>query len=96
MTSGHEATVSLALRLQAVRQELYGDRGIPELAEAVGVPARTWANYEAGVVVPGTTLVRFLAITRTRPEWLLTGKGTRYLGASMPGGYRVAGKAWLN
>ena len=68
---------ALAHRLREVRLDRYGDDGGPLLAELVGVPARTWANYESGVTIPGLVLLRFIDATGVEPRWLLTGKGRR-------------------
>ena len=46
------AKLALAKRLVALRSELYGNRGAPELARLIGIPCRTWYNYEKGVTVP--------------------------------------------
>ncbi len=70
-------TAALAHRLREVRLELYGDDGGPLLAETLGVPARTWANYESGVTIPGLVLLRFIDATDVEPHWLLTGEGRR-------------------
>jgi len=48
------------------------------LAEALGLPARTWAHYESGVTIPGLTLLRFIDAVGVEPRWLLTGEGRRY------------------
>jgi transcriptional regulator with XRE-family HTH domain len=69
---------TLASRLRRVRLERYGEHGGPELARALGVPFRTWANYEAGVTIPGEVLLAFLAATRVEPAWLLDGEGPAY------------------
>ena len=42
----------LAERLREVRSDLFGERGGPELARRLGLPIRTWYNYEIGVTVP--------------------------------------------
>src|SRR4028119_2092392 len=39
---------SLAERLRAIRAELFGERGGPEMARRLGIPVRTWENAEAG------------------------------------------------
>jgi hypothetical protein len=96
MTGEYEAIASLAVRLRALRRDRYGDYGIPALAEELGIPALTWAHYEAGVVIPGTILLQFLAITGARPEWLLTGTGRRYRCTMVPGGIRINSEAGLN
>ena len=69
---------ALARRLRLVREELYGDGGVPRLAEALGVPTKTWEHYEAAVKMPAGILLAFLAVTGAQPRWLLTGKGSRY------------------
>jgi hypothetical protein len=70
----------LARRLREVRDELYGDgdTGLTAVSSALGLPAWTWSNFEAGVVIPGGLLLRFMAATGAHPHWLLTGRGDRY------------------
>jgi hypothetical protein len=48
------------------------------LAEALGLPYRTWMNYEEGVNIPGLVLLRFIEVASVEPRWLLTGEGRRY------------------
>ena len=43
----------LAHRLREIRLAIYGENGVPLLAEALAIPAQTWANYESGVNIPG-------------------------------------------
>lgn len=69
----------LAGRIREVRCELYGDSGVPTLADDLGLPSRTWRNYESGVILPATVLLRFIAATGADPRWLLTGQGARYM-----------------
>src|SRR5439155_14591286 len=59
-------------------QELFGEHGGPELARRLGLPARTWYNYETGVTVPAEVLLSFIDQTGTNPVWLLSGEGPRY------------------
>jgi hypothetical protein len=78
MSSVHEVRsghVELARRVREIRCALYGETGGPLLAEALGVPARTWRNYESGVIIPAPAILRFLEITGADPVWLLTGEG---------------------
>ena len=70
---------TLSERVLTIRRDRYGD-DVAELALAVGVPQRTWENYEAGVTMPAPIMLRFLDVTGANPRWVLTGKGTRYLG----------------
>lgn len=69
---------SLSRRLREIRQELFGDHGGPELARRLGLPARTWYNYETGVTVPAEVLLGFIEQTGANPNWLLTGDGSKY------------------
>ena len=69
---------SISRRLREVRQELFGEHGGPELARKLGLPARTWYNYETGVTVPAEVLLAFIDQTGANPYWLLSGEGERY------------------
>ncbi len=81
---GDEASSKAAIagRLRLIRSELFGEHGVPELAYQLGLPFRTWFNYEAGVTIPGEVLVRFLVLTDTEPLWLLRHEGPRYRAAT--------------
>jgi hypothetical protein len=68
----------LAGRLRAVRLDLYGEHGGPLLAEALGIPTRSWVLVESGVAPPGLVLLRFLEVAGVESHWLLTGEGRRY------------------
>ena len=48
------------------------------LAMKLGLPVRTWLNYEAGVTIPGEVLLRFIETARVDAYWLLTGEGRKY------------------
>ena len=69
----------LAQRLREVRLEVDHDSDGEKMAEALGIPVRTWRNYEAGVTIPGLQLLRFIERTGVNPSWLLTGYGCRFL-----------------
>ena len=43
--------------------EFYGDRGGPDLARTLGIPVRTWYNYENGVTVPAEIILRIVELT---------------------------------
>src|SRR4051794_8867960 len=73
-----EGRRALADRLRRVRREVFGEDGVPDLASRLGIPARTWANYETGVTVPGDVILWFTVLTRVEPAWLLTGDGPVY------------------
>ena len=68
----------LAERLKKVRVELFGEHGGPQLAHVLGIPARTWYNYEIGVTVPAEVILRFIDVTFVEPRWLLSGQGEKY------------------
>jgi hypothetical protein len=68
----------LALRLRTIREELFGEDGIPTLARALGIPDQTWSNYEQGIAVPGYIVLAVIEHTGVDPHWLLTGEGERY------------------
>jgi hypothetical protein len=69
----------LASRLREVRSELYGEHGAPLLAEALGIPTRTWLNYENGITVPATVILAVITLTKVNPTWLLHGCGEKYV-----------------
>jgi len=68
----------LAQRLKKVRVEIFGEHGGPQLAHVLGIPARTWYNYELGVTVPAEVILRFIGATHVEPRWLLSGQGEKY------------------
>lgn len=68
----------LSERLRDIRIELHGERGGSEMARRLGLPIRTWYNYESGVTVPAEVMLRFVELTSVEPLWLLHGKGPRF------------------
>ena len=58
-------TKAVSERLRRVRSDLYGKYGAPELARELGLPVRTWIDYELGAAIPAEVLLRFLILTRT-------------------------------
>src|SRR5271155_4136089 len=68
----------LSERLRALRTEFYGERGGPDLARTLGIPVRTWYNYENGVTVPAEIILRVIEITSVEPVWLLRGEGSKF------------------
>jgi hypothetical protein len=69
------ATQGLAERVREIRVERFGEGGGPLLAETLGLPERTWHNYESGVTIPALVMLRFIEATGADPRWLLTGQG---------------------
>jgi hypothetical protein len=72
------ARLDLAERLVALRSELYGNHGAPELARRLGIPPRTWYNYEKGVTVPAEIILKVINVTLVEPRWLLNGNGPKF------------------
>ncbi len=72
------AKLALAERLGTLRSELFGDRGGPEMARRLGIPVRTWYNYEGGVTVPAEVVLKIIELTSVEPAWLLHGKGPKF------------------
>src|SRR3954454_16295688 len=73
-----QAKFALAERLRLLRSELYGERGGPEMARRLGLPIRTWYNYEAGVTVPAEVVLKIIEMTSVEPMWLLHGRGSKF------------------
>jgi hypothetical protein len=82
--------ISIADRIIEVRRDLFGDAGIPAIAESMHLPERSWRNYEAGVVMSAPILLHFLDLTSVEPHWLLTGEGPKY-GTSVSSRPRLIG-----
>jgi hypothetical protein len=79
MLQQNNAKSDLARRIREVREELLGQDGGPLLAEILGLPDRTWRNYEVGVTIPATVILAFILVCGVNPGWLLTGEGERFL-----------------
>ena len=77
---------SLTQRVRDIRMECFGDHGGPSLAAKLGLPFRTWANYEDGVTIPAMVMLRFIEATGASPRYLLTGVGPKYDPASADSG----------
>jgi hypothetical protein len=77
-----QAKFALAERLRMLRAELYGDRGGPELSRRLGLPIRTWYNYESGVTVPAEVVLKIIELTSVEPIWLLHGQGPKFRATS--------------
>ena len=73
-----QADPDLTRRVREIREDLYGEHGIDVLATEMGLPVHTWLNYEAGVSVPATVILRFIVVTGAAPHWLLTGEGEKF------------------
>jgi hypothetical protein len=69
---------AFAERLKEIRVELCGQHGGAEFARLLGLPPRTWYNYEMGIAVPAEVILRFIEQTSVEPAWLLHGQGSKY------------------
>jgi hypothetical protein len=78
MSSPNPDRLAFLTRVRHVRRQAFGEQGIPRVAEALGIPVRTWENFEAGVTIPGPVILAFLALTGVDPLWLLKGEGDPY------------------
>ena len=83
------AKMALAERLAALRSELYGDRGGPEMARRLGIPVRTWYNYEGGVTVPAEVILKIIELTAVEAGWLLHGEEPKFRNQLTERGERV-------
>jgi hypothetical protein len=59
--------IEIAVRMREIRQDLYGEHGLENLAVALGVPAQTWRNYEQGITMPAEMLLEFMVLTGADP-----------------------------
>ena len=61
----------LSLQVRQIRRESYGEDDSLALPQALGIPARTWLNYEAGVTIPTHVILQFIEITGVATHWLM-------------------------
>ncbi len=73
-----QLNLTLGERLLEIREDLYGEHGAQFIAEALGIPLKTWLNYGAGVVVPAHIVLQLIASVGVNPHCLLTGRGRKY------------------
>lgn len=75
----------LARRLRAIRLEVFGVHGGPELARLLGLTARAWWEYESGAPVPVEVMFGLLDLTSANLDWLLDDRGPKFLPRAAPG-----------
>jgi hypothetical protein len=80
----------IVARIREIRIETFGDDGVDGVAQALNIPARTWENYENGVLIPSQMLLQFIELTDADPHWLLTGDGRRYRIRSADSSHRAS------
>ena len=71
----------LSGRVREVREELYGEDGVPKIAEALDIPPRTWFNYESGVTIPAPVILAFIGVTNADPAMAAERQGRKFAGA---------------
>jgi DNA-binding transcriptional regulator YiaG len=69
---------TIADRVREIRIACFGDDGIPVLAALMGLPERTWQNYESGVRMPAEAVLMLIELTGASPTYLLHGRGPRH------------------
>jgi hypothetical protein len=57
---------------------MYGERGGPEMARRLGIPVRTWYNYEKGITIPAEIILKVIRLTQVEAAWLLDGTGPMF------------------
>jgi hypothetical protein len=82
--NGPVIRAEIARRLREIRQELFGDKGGPELARRLDLPGRTWYGYETGTTVPAEVLLGFIEQTGATPMFVLAGTGSIYQRSEKP------------
>lgn len=68
-------------RLHSIRVELYGEHGLLELTEHLGISPKTWRRYEAGKLMPVGVMLGFVERTGVRLDWLMNGEGPKFSGS---------------
>jgi hypothetical protein len=48
------------------------------MARRLGIPVRTWYNYEGGVTVPAEVILKIIELTSVEASWLLHGDGPKF------------------
>jgi hypothetical protein len=48
------------------------------MARGLGIPVRTWYNYEGGANVPIEITLKIIEVTSVEPAWLLRGEGPKF------------------
>lgn len=69
---------AIGRRLAEIRTELDGPHGADRFAIRLGIPGRSWRNYETGVAVPAEVILWVIELTSVDPMWLLHGAGPTY------------------
>ena len=50
----------------------------PALVDSLDLPRPTWMNYESGVMMPASVLLRFIILTAVEPHWLWRARVPKY------------------
>jgi hypothetical protein len=76
--------LAIAKRVAVLRAEMFGARGKAAMARRLGLPLRSWYNYEEGTAIPAEVVLSVIELTSVEPAWLLRERGPKY-GPKMPG-----------
>ncbi len=81
----------LANRVRKIRTDRFGAtaEAVTDVARSLGIPARTWMNYEQGVTMPAEIMLRLIDLTGVDYRWLLTGEGEMYSGIDFGSDLRI-------
>jgi hypothetical protein len=69
---------AIARRMATLRSEMFGERGRAAMARRLGLPLRTWYNYEEGTAIPAEVVLSVIELTSVEPAWLLHETGPKY------------------
>jgi hypothetical protein len=64
--------------MSELRTEMFGERGGATMARRLGLPLRTWYNYEVGTAIPAEVVLRVIEMTSVESDWLLNGNEPKY------------------
>jgi hypothetical protein len=70
--------LAIAKRMSSLRAEMFGERGRATMARRLGLPLRTWYNYEKGTAIPAEVVLSVIELTSVEPAWLLRERGPKY------------------
>lgn len=65
-------------RLRVLRIELAGEQDYAVFTKRMGIPLRSWYQYEHGVSIPADVILRVIEGTSVEPMWLLHGREPRF------------------
>jgi hypothetical protein len=76
--------LAIGERLKLLRLELRGEQDYAVFTRSMGIPLRSWYNYELGNSIPAEVILRIIEATDVEPMWLLHGTEPRYREPAWP------------